>query len=895
MKHAHLTLLCLVFLLMLSKYNFGQTVEIYGKITGPEQEEVVGVAVMLLSDKDSTLKTYAITTKTGEFELSKVKPGNYVLKTAFVGFVPYNQSISITDKTQDIDLGQIQLQSKIMDAVVVTGQYIPVQLKGDSLEYDPRAFKTGEHAVIEDLLKQLPGIEVETDGTILFQGKKVEKVLIDGETFFGDDPKIASKNLSAEAVRKIQIFDKSSEISDFTGNDDGSESLTINLKLKDDFKKGYFGSLLVASGLQYPVSTPIRHKVKGNYNYFKNNWKCSVLGMTNNVNETNFSLGDNSSLIGDIRNFSGSAGSGDGLMNSHGTGVSFSYRPSRKTTFNSFVFLKKIDKTFVNSVERETYLIDSVLFTSELNNNHNGDIGTNGNIYFRQILDSSHFISLSANASWNVGDILNNSEIINTDENNILFSSFKTDFAEDRNTYTVNSNLKYRKNFKKQGRNTGLNLSYTGSGNDNQSLLIYLNSLVTNGIINETTTDQVQNTRLITSQLSTDYMWDEPLDSNQTLQLHLKYQNHLETRDKTVYDNINGVSTFNNLLSANGDYRQSTTKAEVRHKIRTKLFFSSIGASYARLVLSGDQIFETPRYFDYLLPDISIRWKRSLKTTFKLSYNANYSAPNLHQLQPLPNNTNPLEITLGNTELTPEMNHNIRLSFRNYSTNKQSFFSASISGSLINNNIVFSQNINAFFIKEIIPENLGQEKSINSNLAYGSQSDRLKLKFRLSKNTSVSNGIVNLNGVQDNYTQYQIKPSLTLDNLNKNKLDLRASVNYVYTINEYAKNSSFNNSFHNLVYFGSITVKLQEVLIINTNVNHSSFIRSTSINHITIFNFHAGLNLLKSKNMQIYLSAKDLLNQNTGINQTNMQNTFEQTITQNLGRYAIVGLKYKFN
>jgi hypothetical protein len=235
----------------------------------------------------------------------------------------------------------------MLDVVTVSTEYIPIRIKGDMIEYDSRAFETGEHDVAENLLAQLPGVEVQPDGSIKVQGKTVEKILFDGEEFFGSDPTIATKNLPADAVDRVQVFEKASDMATFTGVDDGNESTTINLKLKEDRKKGYFGNLEAAFGAGLnPEAEGLqdqnRYKLKGNIHYFKGKWQISGIGLSNNVNETGFSINGYVSFMGGIQNLIDgsdtiniggdnglpiSNGQNTGFLSTNATGLNLNYKP----------------------------------------------------------------------------------------------------------------------------------------------------------------------------------------------------------------------------------------------------------------------------------------------------------------------------------------------------------------------------------------------------------------------------------------------------------------------------------------------------------------------------------------------------------------------------------------
>ncbi len=892
MKNLPLTLLLLVSLF--SKMGIGQTCRLYGTVISFDEEPIVGATVMLIEKKDSLLKSYSISDKEGKFSLNNVDPGSYIFKVSFIEHSPFEKDITILEHSADINIDTVKLKSKMLNEVVVKAEFIPVQFKGDSIDFDPRAFEIQHHYVIEDLLRQLPGIEVEADGTILFQGDVVNQILVDGETFFNDDPKMASKNLTAESVEKIQVFNKKSDLSIFTGvNDDSEEVLTINLRLKKNYKKGYFGSILAATGLEYPISDPARYKVKGNLNFFRNKWRFSVLASSNNINETNFKLGDNNNLIGDIGNYSSTRNSLSGLNKSMGTGLNISYNPSKKTVVKSSFFLKEATTVSEKMLERETYFIDSVLYTTEANDQHNKTLDNMGNISVRHVVNSSQFFSLRTSYSWNINENTNETNLTNFDQNTNLASNFRTNLEGERTAFQINTNLNYRIKFSKKGRNTGFYLAHNISNNDHQSSLYYVSTLISSGTAVESITDQTQNTNRYGSHFSGNWVWTEPLNTKHTLQFNVVKSIKQENRIRSVFDYFENVQFLNQFLSADGDYKQDKSSIKIDHKFKHESLNTTIGTSYDYLILSGDKIFSKSRQFYYLLPYVTLRWKKSLKTTVKLNYKSSYRSPSLHQLQPILNNTNPSQLISGNPNLSPEILHEIKLNYKVYNRDKLSFLSFSLIGNLVNNNIINSQKVNSDYVTEITPENLGQEKTLNTNFQFGAPIQRIKLKFTVSNSIGISNGIVNLNGAQDIYTTTNFSPSIKLDNLNKEVLDFRTGLTYNHSINNYRKNKGFDNEYQNLKYFGTVTLKIRNRTYLNVNVSHTFFSGTLNTNQILLLNFHAGVNLMKSRNLQVYVTTKDLLNQNSNINQNYQQNIFEQSSIQTLGRYGMIGLKYK--
>ena len=341
--------ICLFALFGLSISMSAQSVkkaDITGLIQDDQEQPLASATVMLLNRTDSVLITFGITSPDGAFVLKNVAAGEYILKMSFLGFATESRDLDIGDQSE-VDLGNVALKpaSAVLSEVEVTADHMPIQITKDTIEYNADAFKTQPNAVVEELLKKLPGVEVESDGTIKAQGEEVQNVFVDGKEFFGSDPKMATKNLPADAVDKVKVYDKLSDMAEFSGIDDGDRSKTINLTLKEDKKKGAFGTFEAGYG------TEDRYAVKMNMNRFSKGQQLSFLGMANNVNEQGFSFNDYISFSGGMGGFrrggSGvniSEGMSNGLVNTLAGGINYNVEIGDKLDLRSSYFYNGVKK-----------------------------------------------------------------------------------------------------------------------------------------------------------------------------------------------------------------------------------------------------------------------------------------------------------------------------------------------------------------------------------------------------------------------------------------------------------------------------------------------------------------------------------------------------------------------
>ena len=347
------TLLCFS-----TTFVYAQTTKatISGIVSDTSNTPLLGATVVVLQAKDSVLKSFALSDKEGNFAIKRVAAGEYILQITFIGYQKVSQPFSIKPDQSAWDAGTFILQPEILtaDEVSIEADRTPILMKGDTIQYNADAFKTQPNAVVEDLLKKLPGVEVERDGTVKAQGETVQKVLVDGKEFFGDDPKMATKNLPADAVDNVQVFDKKSEMAEFTGVDDGNEQKTINLELKEDKKQGVFGNVTAGYG------TDNRYESRLNLNRFNDKLQFSAIGMANNTNRQGFSIGDYINLMGGMSNLMGGGGGSfslslnteevgiplenglnNGFVNTGAGGINFNYDLGKNTSLSTSYFFQQ--------------------------------------------------------------------------------------------------------------------------------------------------------------------------------------------------------------------------------------------------------------------------------------------------------------------------------------------------------------------------------------------------------------------------------------------------------------------------------------------------------------------------------------------------------------------------
>jgi len=450
------------------------------------RQPVQDATLTVMDAKDSSLISFSRTEQNGRFIIKGLGNGKFRLLITHVGYRNINRTFMLTETIREINFGVLAFSSKtdLLNEVTVTQEIAPVIIKQDTVEFNAGSFKTKPNAVVEDLLKKLPGIQVDKNGTIKANGEEVKKVLVDGKEFFGNDPKIASKNLPADAVEKVQVFDKKSDQSQFTGFDDGNSQKTINLTIKQDKKNGVFGKVIAGAG------NDGRYEGRANINQFKGNRQLSLIGMANNTNKQGFAFQDVMNFTGGMSGHGGRGsdplGSGipiQGLMDNSQAitttlagGLNFNDTWNAKTDFNGSYFYNRADDKIDQKTSNQ-YLLPGNAFTQ---NQHNitDRYNENHRLNFSADTKIDSVNSLKLSSTFIYQNSNNNSA---TDYNSLsddgagLNDGFSHSYTK-ANGYNWNSNALFRHRFRKKGRTFSTNIFFGLNNNKGTGSLFSINN-----------------------------------------------------------------------------------------------------------------------------------------------------------------------------------------------------------------------------------------------------------------------------------------------------------------------------------------------------------------------------------------------------------------------------------
>lgn len=895
-----------------------QKFSIKGQVADTLSNALPSATVMLLNPKDSSLINFAVSDTKGFFEIKNVSKGEYDVKITFLGYAPFSKRVSAIGDNPTIEIGKIKLepQSKQLDELVVKAEAAPVTVKRDTIEFNAASFKTKANANVEDLLKKLPGVEVETDGTVRAQGEQVQKVLVDGREFFGRDPKLATRNLPADAVDKVQVFDKKSDQAEFTGIEDGQREKTINLELKEEKRNGFFGSLMAGAG------TEDRFQFKGNLNRFGKGEQLSFLGMGNNINEQGFSIGDYMNFTGGSQQMMGGGGGGSvrltfntdnnsgvplnfggrqsGIMTSYAGGVNYNKDLSKKTQLTSSYFYNRLDQNISKLTDRVNYLPpdSSYNFTQvsrQLSTNDNHRV----NLTLDHKIDSANSLKFVNSLTYSDSEMDSETKSETTTEDGGLQNeSNRLNYAAQTST-NFNSSLLWRHRFNKKGRTLSTTVTLGLSQVDSEGSQQSENQIYT-GIPEEIDILQINTQDNESLSYGGTVSYTEPLGGRKYLEANYNFRNNRNAVNREVYDIENGVEVPNATLSNEYTSNYFYNRPGLNFRINRQKFSLTVGASYQMTSLEGELITqeaEIDRRFENVLPVTHFNYDFSSFKHLRVDYETSMQEPSIQQLQPVVDNTDPFNISLGNPNLEPAYNHRINLNFTTFDPAKFVSFFAFITATYTKNAIANAQTVDeATFARITQPVNVDYAQSLNGNINFGFPIKRINSRFNIGPTVTFSDGISILQGEENNIHKrtlggsvrynYSLKEILTVDlsaNLSHQQTLYDFSTpdqvyfNKTYTAEtnlNFLKHYQFNGVFEYLIYNSETTDYNQTIPLLNLSL--SRFI-------------------LKNNSGEIKIGVNNLLDKSLSVTQTASDNYLQQETTNNLGRYYMVSFTYAIN
>lgn len=908
-------LVALAILVLSIQLASAQETSIKGSVADTlEKTNLKNAVVTLLQKKDSTLYKFTRTANNGSFNFGSVTPGKYVLLITFPKFADFADEVDVKTGVNDFGKIPLTLKAKLLDAVVVRSSG-SIRIKGDTTEFVADSFKVREGATVEDLLKKFPGFQVNSKGEITAQGKRVDKVLVDGEEFFGDDPTMATQNISSKAVDKVQLFDTKSDQQNLTGLGGESNTKTLNIRLKSEFKKGSFGRVEAATDFkQY-------HDGKLLYNRFRGTQKLSLYGTKSTTSSGNISWEDQNKLgidnfdtqYDDVTGNFYSFYQGDefsdwnlrGLPNAYILGGLYINKwDNERQTINGSIKYNYLGTDNQSSTFTKSILPDSVLITQKQTGGYGLLEQYAPNLKYEWKPDSLTTITLKSNNSYKKNSVKSttNSE---TDLEDLTPLNKSNRANTNNGTKSKSDNiLTYKRLFKKAGEQFTASLRYTYNGNDEDNFINSANYYYVRGV--QSSQDSINQEKKIQTQSSTissSVSWTYPFSKDWSLVSLGSYNHnnsggHLNTFDK----GINGeYKNFSPYYSNNFDYTASSVGATMVARYNTKKinFLAGTGVSNLKQEVHNiDSNLYTRYTFLKLLPQMQFRYTFRPQTAVYFSYRGASQQPTIEQLQPLRNNSDPFNITVGNPNLKIGFNHSFNISYNSFKTLSQRYFYTSFGYNIVMNAVTTSNVVDSIGRKVSTFINTNGNHNWNFWGGWNQNHGEGKWSYGTYGNGNGGTNITYVNGRKsiNKYAQYNIY--LNFNKSKENQYDFYIGPHFGQNFS--SSSLQPNNKTHYITWGGNGngTVTILKKFEINTDVDAQLRQKiSVSDNNTNVFLWNARLTrkLFKKDVGRISFIAHDILDQNKGVNRIINSNFITDERYLQVSQYFQLKFEWSFN
>ncbi|GGE95765.1 TonB-dependent receptor [Hymenobacter cavernae] len=917
-------LLTLFLLYWLSTAAIAQTLSITGRaLDAKDQSPLIGANVLLVHLPDSVKRGVAAD-PSGNFSFTGLAAGRYNLSVSFLGYQTLSRPVVLT--TQSVALGNLALQAGVtLKGVEVIGKTPAAVQKGDTAQYNANAFKTNPDANAQDLVTKMPGITTQ-GGKVQAQGEDVQRVLVDGKEFFGNDPDAVLKNIPAEIIDNIQVFDRQSDQARFSGFNDGNTQKTINIVTKKQYRKGQFGRFVAGAGGGQQTgagsSFAERYQVSGNYNTFSGDRRISIVGQSNNINQQSFGTADLLGVTGNSRGAGGGGGNGGGISRTNAIGLNYSDLWGKKTQVTASYFFNQSNNTTNRLTDRiyatrgsngevpasEQQTFQQTSLADSRNTNHRFNLRLEHKIDSVNSLLFVPSFTVQQNSSSSKVDGI--TRVGDAERGNVTST-----YGSKASSVSSSNQLLYRHRFGKPGRtiSVDLNANYNTRNSDN-NLYSFSRSLSTvtgtsRDTTLETTLDQLSRLDQTGWQLNSGISYTEPLSKQDLLQFNYNASYAPNDSDKKTYDFSELTGDYDNLNTGLSNVFKSnylTQGLGASYRRQNKDYQVMLGVTGQKADLENKQHFPQEgtlnRTFYNFLPNAMLRYNFSQQRNLRFNYNGRTSAPGISQLQEVVNNSNPLQLTTGNPNLIQQYQHVMTLRYSTSKPEKSTSFFVGAFATFTDNYITNSTfvalrdttiNINGGVVQLPLggqltrPVNLGQQYTLRTFAVYGMPIAIIKSNL----NINGSLGYSRTPGINNELVNYSRSPNANLgvtisSNISPN-LDFTVSSNGNVTYARNTVNTRLNTNYYTQNSSARLSWIVGPGISIQSDITHTynQGIASAPSQQYFLWNASIGKKVFPNQRGEIKVYAFDLLKQNRSL-QNNISTAYNETVrTNNLQQY----------
>jgi hypothetical protein len=927
---------------------------IKGKLVDTLYKETLSEAtVTILNPVDSSVITYSISNSKGEFEIKDLDSGNYRLMITYSGYQPYSQRFSISSQLSAINLGSVNMERRNTTLAEVVVEAPPIVIKKDTVEFKADAFKTKPNATAEDLLKKVPGMQVDKDGNVKAQGEDVQKVYVDGKEFFGTDPKLATKNITADMIESIQVFDDMSDQARFTRIDDGSRARTINIRLKKNMRKGYFGRIIAGYGSDDRYETSIM------FNRFNGDRRITIVGGSNNLNKQTFSFND---IVGNMGGFGsrggggfqgggggfggggfgggnfggggrggfggggnfgglGGRGGGGGITKTSTIGLNYTDKWGSKVDVTGSYFFSTSDNNSLQENLRQSFYtlpsgVDSNANMSETSTSFNRNQNHRFNLRMEYYIDSNNSILFTPSVTFQHSESesydtsFTHSTVGGSDPWLSAINASRN--ANERDGFNLNSNLLYRRKFGKIGRTLTIgwqnNTSSSDGNGSNLSTVTFFDS-VGNEDGDYQNLRTVQKTRSQNNNISSSYT--EPIGLNKLLEFNYAYTNRHSTSEKDAhnfnpvnkkYDLINASQTNqfeNDFIAHRGGVNFRVQATKYNFQLGGAVEFSELTSHSKSLLPLRDTTIN--QKFVNFFPTANFQYQFSRTKNLRIFYRGRTNQPNVSQLQDVIDSSNLTYVVKGNPALKQEFNNNFNINFSSFNPANFRFISANLSFNNTMNKIVNSVTLERGK-QTVVPVNLNGAFTANSFVTLGLPLRKMKgSSFNFTNALSYIRDIGLVDNITNTTNTFIVTQSagVNLDIKQVLNLGLNGSValNNVNLENETPNANTTDQRYYTQTYSADINYTFLKRFVLSTDFDYiiNSGLGEGYNQAIPLWNSSLAFQMFKKKNGELKFSVNDLLNQNQSIRRTTSTYYVQDTRSMVLKRYFLVTFTYNLN
>ncbi|MFC1556654.1 outer membrane beta-barrel protein [candidate division KSB1 bacterium] len=866
-----ITLLAVFVILLILSIPCAAQDAVSGRILNEDGEPLPFATVVLLSPADSTVQYYDVADDNGKYRITNIDDGEYIMQYSFVGMEVIYREVTIPlESGEDLGDTMMKVDINVTDEVEVLAERIPIQVVKDTVTFDAEAFKTRTGAVVEELLEKLPGVEVDKSGNVKALGEDVTKVLVDGKVFFGNDPKVATKNLPADAIDKVQVYDKRSEEAEFMGIDDGTYDRTINLLLNEDSKKGYFGN--ISGG----IGTEEHYTTKGDIYRFSSTIQSALLGMSNDINQLRIS--EPGGKFGQET---------PGLNKSTVGGLNLSYNTTKYNRYFLSYTGSSTDRTMIENTSTENFLEDGSYFQDKDLNSENTSKPHNINFGIHHNF-KKHRFTLDGNMNVSSNDNVSHTLTQTTDDDGSLVNMLNNNSNSVSDNVNANTKATYIVQFNE--RKTQVKAGFNASYNRNSSELDYTNTMTLYDPFNTLTNDHYQDndTENLTFNFSPTLVqmitpfWN--MNTGVNIGSNDRNLNRKQGNSGLTEVQIDSLSTdFNTnelYVSPFVNIQRNTEKEHVNFGLRAN--WNSFDK-----VLYGSSL-DKANYF-YLLPSFNYNNNYREGRRIQVRYTSSASMPGLNSLLPVLNAVNPVSQYQGNINLKPEKRHNLNLQWTRFDAFSFTSLFWSMNALYTKDKVSSSQTLNDDLTQFNTPVNVPDQYNLSSQIEYSTPIRALSVVVDARWSESWSKGSNIING-EDNF-QTVLGHSLRLNVRNRKTENWYASAGASVSINEakFSIAESMNNKYYNTTYYTDLywwtdqwTAGADANIV---NYNSQSFDESVSV---PLINASISYNFLEGNWAGLTLLVHDLLDKYSGFERISGANFLMERERNNIGRYVML-------